>query len=210
MREWPLRPAPQPGPPPPTEVAQLAAARVAEYAAVAAAGCEPTLVAQVATAAQLFVDVYRAGGQALIFGNGGSAADASHLAAEFVGRCTRDRRPLPAIALGDATATVTALANDFGYQHVFARQLEAHGRPVDLAVAFTTSGRSPNVLEGLAAARRLGIRSLVLTGREGEGLRDVADLVLVAPSSHTGRVQEVHQMWAHVFAEAVEVALFQD
>ena len=209
MREWSLRPV-LPAPPPANDVSQLAAERIAEYAAVAAAVAEPGLVSQVATAAALFVDVYRSGGQALIFGNGGSAADASHLAAEFVGRCTRDRRPLPAIALGDATATVTALANDFGYQHVFARQLEAHGRPADLAVAFTTSGRSPNVLEGLAAARRLGIRSLVLTGRDGEGLREVADLVLVAPSNHTGRVQEVHQMWAHLFVEAVEVALFQD
>lgn len=188
-------------------VSRLVAERSAEYAALAAQLTSPEHLAGLAAAAEAFVDVYRAGGQVLAFGNGGSAADAAHLAAEFVGRCTRDRRPLPALALGDSTAALTAVANDYGYDEIFARQLVAHGRPGDLAVAFTTSGRSPSVLRGLEAARETGLRTVAFTGRSGAALVS-ADLVLAVPSDHTGRIQEVHQMWMHVCAEAVEVALF--
>jgi len=190
------------------DLVRLVSARSADYADLAAYVAGASVVAEVAEVAQLFVDVYRAGGQVLAFGNGGSAADASHLAAEFVGRCTRDRGPLPALALGDSPATVTAVANDYGYEQVFARQIQAYGRPGDLAVAFTTSGRSPNVLAALAAARERGLRSVAFTGPGGARLARAADHVLSVPSEHTGRVQEVHQLWSHLCAEAVEQTLF--
>jgi D-sedoheptulose 7-phosphate isomerase len=190
------------------QLRELVASRSAEYARIAARVADADLVAGVTVVVRAFVEVYQAGGQALIFGNGGSAADAAHLAAEFVGRCTRDRRPLPAIALADSTASTTALANDFGFDQVFARGVQAHGRPGDLALGLSTSGRSRNVLAGLAAARELGLRTVAFTGADPGELAAVADLVLMAPSDHTGRIQEVHQLWAHVCAEAVEVALF--
>jgi len=191
-----------------SSIDRLVTERSLDYARVAGLVAAPDLVAKVAAVVRTFVDVYRAGGQLLVFGNGGSAADASHLAAEFVGRCTRDRPPLPALALTDSAAAISALANDFGYDQVFARQVQAHGRAGDLALGLSTSGRSPNVLAGLAAARNLGLHTVAFTGDDPGLLESAADVVLRAPTGSTGRVQEVHQMWAHLCAEAVEVALF--
>lgn len=180
--------------------------RLADYSTLAQAiSTSPGLVAAVTDVAQVFVDVYRGGGKVLAFGNGGSAADAAHVAAEFVGRCTREREPLPALALADNLAVVTALANDYGYAEVFARQLRAHARPGDLALALSTSGRSANVVRGLDEARSLGLHTVALTGDGGGDL--VADHVLRVPSSHAGRIQEVHMAWCHMWVEVVESAL---
>lgn len=189
-------------------VGRLVADLVGEYRSVAEAATDPALVDAVAAVADLLVGCYRDGGRTVLFGNGGSAADAAHVAAEFVGRCTRERDPLPALALTEGLATLTAVANDYGYDEVFARQLRAHARPGDVVVALSTSGRSPNVLRGLAVARELDLVTVGLTGGDGGAFPGAADHVLVAPSRHTGRIQEVHQMWCHVWVEAVETALF--
>jgi D-sedoheptulose 7-phosphate isomerase len=185
----------------------LVGVRLEEHLAVAQALAEPSLAANVALVADVFVAAYRAGGQALFAGNGGSAALASHAAAEFVGRCTRGRDALPALALTDPVL-VTALANDYGYADVFVRQVLAHGRPGDVFVGLSTSGRSPNVVRALSTARSQGLTTIALTGGDGGLLQDAADHVLVAPSCRTGPIQEVHELWCHIWAEAVELALF--
>jgi phosphoheptose isomerase len=145
-----------------------------------------------------------AGGKILLFGNGGSAADAQHMAAELVGRFKRDRAALPAIALTTDTSVLTAVGNDAGFDNVFARQIEGLGRPGDVAVAITTSGGSKNVLLGLEAARSAGLRTIVLTGERGRGLADDADVAIVVPSGDTARIQECHLVLEHVLCEAVE------
>jgi D-sedoheptulose 7-phosphate isomerase len=187
--------------------AELVAARLAEHAEVADALTEPSLQAAVAAVADLFVDTYRAGGQALFAGNGGSAAHASHAAAEFVGRCTRERGALPALTLTEP-ALLTALANDYGYDEVFVRQIQAYGRPGDLLVALSTSGRSTSVLRAVATGREQGLTTVALTGGTGGLLVEAADHVLIAPGPHTAAIQEVHGLWCHIWAEAVEQALF--
>ena len=148
------------------------------------------------------------GGTLLVAGNGGSAAEAQHLAAELVGRFLLDgRRALPAIALCADTATVTAWSNDYGFEHAFARQVEAYGRPGDVLLAFSTSGRSPNLLRAFEAAGRRGMRRLALLGRDGGALREMADLALVVPSWSTPRIQEAHAFLLHQICERVEVAI---
>jgi D-sedoheptulose 7-phosphate isomerase len=145
-----------------------------------------------------------AGGRVLAFGNGGSAADAQHFVAELVGRLARERRGLSAIALTTDPSVVTAVANDMGYASVFRRQVEAHGRAGDIALGISTSGRSPNVVEALRAARA---RGLVTVGLTGEGGGEVAGLVqhlIAVPHPDTQRVQEVHTMVLHVLAQVVE------
>jgi D-sedoheptulose 7-phosphate isomerase len=147
-----------------------------------------------------------AGGRVLVFGNGGSAADAQHFAAELVGRLGRERQGLSAIALTTDPSVVTAVANDMGFASVFRRQVEAHGRQGDIAVGISTSGRSPNVVEALRAARA---RGLVTVGLTGEGGGDVAELVqhlIAVPHPDTQRVQEVHGMVLHILAQVVEEA----
>lgn len=146
----------------------------------------------------------RRGGRVLAFGNGGSAADAQHLAGELVGRFRRDRRALSAIALTSDPAVITAVANDLGYERVFARQLEAHGRPGDVAFGISTSGTSPNVIEGFRAARAAGLLCVGLTGRGGGAVRGLADLLIDVPHQDTPRIQEVHGMVIHLLCEAVE------
>lgn len=188
-------------------VDRLVGDRLAEFAGVAAALSDPVPRGQVVAVAELWTATYRAGGTLLFAGNGGSAAQAAHVAAEFVGRCTRERGPLPALSLTDP-AVVTALANDYGYDEVFARQVRAHARPGDVLVVLSTSGRSPNVLRALDEARALGVGTVALTGGDAGLLPGRADHVLVVPSATTGRIQEVHDLWCHIWAEAVEDALF--
>jgi D-sedoheptulose 7-phosphate isomerase len=149
--------------------------------------------------------VLAAGGQVLVFGNGGSAADAQHFAAELVGRyeAGRERRARPALALSSDPSVVTALANDLGFTEVFARQVEAFGRPGDVALGLTTSGASKNVLVGLETARRLGLRTIALTGRAA-GLTIPADIHVAVPAERTPRVQEVHGTLLHVLCELIE------
>lgn len=166
--------------------------------------------ASLEAAVHLVAGAFRAGRRVFFFGNGGSAADAQHLAAEFVNRFLRERAPLPALALTTDTSVLTSVANDRSYDEVFARQLEALGGEGDVAAALSTSGRSPNVLRGLEAARKLGMRTLAFTGARGAGLARRADVALVVPSEATPRIQEVHMLAGHVLCELVEAALFGD
>jgi D-sedoheptulose 7-phosphate isomerase len=146
----------------------------------------------------------RRGGRLLAFGNGGSAADAQHLAGELVGRFRRDRRALSAIALTTDASVVTAVANDLGFEQVFARQIQAHGRPGDVAFGISTSGTSPNVVEGFLAAKAAGLVGIGLTGRGGGAVRGLVDLLIDVPHQDTPRIQEVHGMVIHLLCEAVE------
>jgi len=149
----------------------------------------------------------RAGGKILACGNGGSAADAQHLAAELVGRFREERQALPAIALTADTALLTALGNDYGYQRVFARQVEALARRGDVLLAFSTSGNSPNVVEAAQTARRLGCTVIGFTGAGGGALAGHADVILKAPSNTVARIQEVHTLCIHVLCEALDALL---
>jgi D-sedoheptulose 7-phosphate isomerase len=144
------------------------------------------------------------GGRILSFGNGGSAADAQHLAAELVGPFRRERQGLSAIALGADPSVVTGLGNDLGFDAVFRRQVEAHGRPGDVAVGITTSGRSPNVVAGLQAARDRGLVTVGLTGNGGGDLAALVHHLIDVPHDDTARIQEVHAMVVHVLCQVVE------
>jgi D-sedoheptulose 7-phosphate isomerase len=146
----------------------------------------------------------RAGGRILVFGNGGSAADAQHFAGELVGRFARDRAALPALALTTDPSVITAVANDLGYEAVFRRQVEAHGRRGDVAIGITTSGASPNVLAALATARDRGLVTVALTGRGGGALKGGVDFLIDVPDSDTPRIQEVHGMVVHLLCQMVE------
>lgn len=144
------------------------------------------------------------GGKLLLFGNGGSAADAQHLAAEFVNRFDRERAALSALALATDGSVLTSVGNDADFREVFARQIEAHGRPGDIALGISTSGRSPNVVAGLEAARRIGLRTAALLGRDGGQAARLADLPLVVPAEETARIQEVHIFAGHLLCRRVE------
>ena len=163
------------------------------------------LLPEVDALARRLIEVYEGGGTVLSFGNGGSAADAQHLAAELVGRFRRERRPLPAVALSVDPSVVTALGNDYSFDDVFSRQVEAFAGAGDLVVGFSTSGRSPNVVAGLAAARARGATTVLFGG--GDGLTPAgehADHSLVVPSAVTARVQEVHLLLMHLVLEQVD------
>jgi D-sedoheptulose 7-phosphate isomerase len=149
----------------------------------------------------------RAGGKILLFGNGGSAADAQHLAAEFVNRFDRDRPALAAIALATDGSVLTSIGNDASFEAVFARQIEALGRPGEVAIGITTSGNSPNVLAGLLTARRLGLKTASLLGRDGGAAASAADLRLIVPGEATARIQEVHILAGHLLCRFVEEML---
>src|SRR5947208_2618319 len=160
-------------------------------------------------AVDLVAEALGAGRKLLLFGNGGSAADAQHLAAELVGRFQRERRPLPAIALTTDTSALTAIANDYGYDQVFARQVRALGVRGDVALAISTSGRSPSVLRAVEACRELGIETIALTGGDGGTLAGLVDLCLrVSASTDAARIQETHILIGHVLCELVERRLF--
>ena len=180
--------------------------REAAEAAQALGGAD--LTGRVARAAAAIVACYRADGRTLWLGNGGSAAQADHLAAELVGRYLRDRPPLSAIALSVNASAVTALGNDYGYETSFARQVEAHARPGDVVVGLTTSGSSPNVVAALRCARERGGVTIALTGGAGGAVAEVADHLLAVPSDQTPRIQEGHLVIGHTLCELVERALF--
>jgi D-sedoheptulose 7-phosphate isomerase len=163
---------------------------------------------EIARAAALLADAFRAGGKVLLFGNGGSAADALHIAAEWCGRLGRERPALPALALPANAAELTAIANDYGYERVFVRLVEAHGRPGDVALALSTSGDSPNVLAAVDEARARGLRTLALAGKSGGKLASRVELAIVVPSDDTQQIQEAHLAIGHALAELVEDALF--
>jgi D-sedoheptulose 7-phosphate isomerase len=159
-------------------------------------------------AATMLVGRYQSGGRIYIAGNGGSAADSQHLAAEFVSRLARDRNPLPAEALTVDTSIITAIGNDYGYDQVFARQIAGKATDKDVFLAITTSGRSPNILKALELCREKGIPSILFTGGDGGQARSLATHSIVAPGKVTSTIQEVHIVLAHTLCECVECALF--
>jgi len=180
-------------------VARVFAECIRMHQAMAALDPEPVLAA-----AELILGALGRGGKVLAFGNGGSAADAQHFTAEFVGRYRVERRGLAAIALSTDTSAVTAIANDYGYERVFARQIEALGRVGDVAVGITTSGTSPNVVVALEAALERGIATVALTGGDGGRVAALAHAPIVVPGTVTARIQEVHRTLLHAICELVE------
>jgi len=162
----------------------------------------PTLVA-----AHAMSDALGAGKKLLVFGNGGSAADAQHLSAELVGRFQKERAAMPAIALTTDSSILTSVANDYSFKQVFARQLEALGQPGDVALGISTSGESPNVLAALQVARAKGLKTIALTGRDGGSVGAAADIHVNVPDQSTARVQEVHRTILHVMCEVIEESL---
>jgi D-sedoheptulose 7-phosphate isomerase len=161
-------------------------------------------------AARRLVECYRGGGKILVMGNGGSAADAQHFAAELVGRYKRERRALPAIALTTDTSILTSVSNDYSYEDVFSRQVEAHARPGDVVIGISTSGNSPNVCRALRAAKEKGAVTVVLGGGTGGKMKELADVVLIAPSSDTPRIQEAHITMIHIICDLVEESIAGD
>jgi len=155
-------------------------------------------------AALLIINCLRSGGKVLFFGNGGSAADSQHLAAEFVGRFVRERAGLPAIALTTDSSILTAVGNDYGFDQVFARQIQALGRAGDVGVAISTSGNSPNVLEGVKEAKKRGLEVIGLTGKDGGVLAREARVAITVRSDNTARIQECHIAIGHIFCELAE------
>ena len=167
-------------------------------------------VGQATAAAEAMITSLRAGGKILFFGNGGSAMDAGHLAAELAGRFYRDRPGLAGISLSDGTASLTAIANDYAYDDVFARQVRGLGRPGDVAVGLTTSGNSANVVNALLAARETGLVTVALTGSSGGKVAAIADLCIRVPTDDTPRVQEACMHLGHTICEIVEREMFPE
>jgi len=162
----------------------------------------------VARAALILIEAIRAGKKILLFGNGGSAADAQHIAAEFVNRYQMERPGLAAIALTTDTSILTSIANDTAFQEVFSRQIEALGQEGDVAVAITTSGTSPNIIRGVEAARQRGLRTIGLLGKDGGAVKELVELPIIVPSPSTSRIQEVHITIGHIVCELVEQSLY--
>lgn len=189
-------------------LSELVATRLAEgEALVAAMRGSAECQEQIVVAAQAIGAAAVAGNKVLLFGNGGSAADAVHIAAEFVGRYLVERRPLPALALNANISALTAIGNDYGFEEIFARQVTALGQPGDVAVGMTTSGRSPNVAKGLEAAAAAGLRTIAMTGANPGPVGAAAELTIAIPSTETPRIQEGHMVAAHTICEWVEEAI---
>lgn len=166
------------------------------------------LLAQISGVVDEFIKALSSGHKLLFFGNGGSAADSQHIAAEFVGRFQLERTPLPALALTVNTSVLTGVGNDYDYVNVFSRQIEALGQAGDVAVGFTTSGKSPNVIKGLAAAKAKGIVTVGMTGIYGDMLEDVSTYCLCVPSKETPRIQESHILIGHIVSQITEQEMF--
>lgn len=186
---------------PPT-VPAWAAAQLADYVHSGTAMAQR--LPDVLAVAQLMRDTFAAGGTVFAFGNGGSAADAQHLTGELIGHYRRDRRPLPAVTLTCDATVSTCIANDYDFDQVFARQVDALAGPGDLVIAFSTSGRSPNVVAGLATARIRGATTILLCGESAGPAVAHADVVLAAPATETARIQELHTLMLHVISEYVD------
>lgn len=175
---------------------------------LAAVAADPHLAATVHDVAAACLESIRAGGKVLLCGNGGSAADAQHIAGEFVSRFRFDRPGLPAIALTTDSSVLTAIGNDYGYEHVFARQVQALGRRGDVLIAYSTSGRSPSVLRALEAGRDSGLACVGMTGNRGGPMRDLCRFLLEVPSDETPRIQEGHLALGHAVCDLVERMAF--
>lgn len=168
------------------------------------------LLRGIAEAARQIAEAMRLGRRLLLVGNGGSAADAQHIAAEFVGRYRKERRALPALALTVNTSSLTAIGNDYGFENVFARQVEAFAQAGDVLMGISTSGNSTNVLRAMLLATAMQVRTIAMTGESGGALKSSAELCLRMPSSDTPRIQEAHILAGHAIAEIVEQELFAD
>ena len=168
------------------------------------------LVSTIAAVSNIIIEAMQHGNKVFLFGNGGSAADAQHIAAEFVGRFAFDRPALPALALSVNTSCVTAIGNDYGFDLVFSRQLEALGRKGDVAIGISTSGNSSNVLNGMSTSRKLGMHTIALTGCTGGKLQHLVDHCLCVPSNETPRIQECHILMGHIISELVEQTIFHE
>jgi D-sedoheptulose 7-phosphate isomerase len=165
---------------------------------------DSAFIAHFSAAVAHVVKSYQDGGRVYIAGNGGSAADAQHLAAEFVSKLARDRNPLPSEALTVDSSILTAIGNDYGFEHVFSRQLIAKLRSCDVFLAITTSGKSPNIIKALEVCRQMGVKSIVFAGRDGGDVKALADYVLIVPGMRTSTIQELHIVLAHSLCESVE------
>lgn len=190
-----------------TKYLQLIEQRTEESIAVKRALLE-TQANVIATVGKQLVEVMRNGKTLYLCGNGGSAGDAQHIAAELVGRFTKERRALPAVALTTNTSALTALGNDYAYEIVFSRQLEAFGKPGDIVIGISTSGNSPNVLHALRTAKDLAMITVGLTGETGGNTKAEADHCICVPSRDTARIQESHILIGHILCEIVECELF--
>lgn len=163
-----------------------------------------TQVSNIEKAARMMINCLQADGKILVFGNGGSAADSQHLAAELVGRFKKERRALAAIALTTNASTITAIGNDYGYDAVFTRQVEALGKEGDIAIGLSTSGNSANVIKALEKAKLMGLETIGITGGDGGKLGTVSDILIVAGSKNTPRIQEAHILIIHALCELIE------
>ena len=193
----------------PTSKDPIAAHLTLSRDAIERAGQDANLLDAARTIADVIAAGLRGGNKLLIAGNGGSAADAQHIAAEIVGRYKKDRPAYAAIALTTDTSALTAIGNDYGFEQVFARQLEGLGRRGDVLLALTTSGRSPNILAALKSARQHGLVTVGFTGAKGTGLAASCDHLLVAPSEDTAVIQQIHMAFAHGICEVIEQTLMQ-
>ncbi|MDR3696328.1 D-sedoheptulose 7-phosphate isomerase [Mucilaginibacter sp.] len=167
-----------------------------------------TLTDLICDAATVVTDAYKAGNKTMLAGNGGSAADAQHIAAEFVSRFYFDRPGLSSIALSTDTSIITAIGNDYGYEKLFSRQIQAHGKAGDVFIGISTSGNSPNVLEALKICREQGVKSIGLTGLSGGKMGDLCDICIKVPSAETPRIQEAHILIGHIICCIVEEEIF--
>ncbi len=167
-------------------------------------------VGKIKDIADLMIDCLKKNGKVILFGNGGSASDSQHIAAELVGRFKRDRTALNAIALTTNTSILTALANDYGYEIIFAKQIEAIGQKNDICIGISTSGKAKNVALGIKQAKKMGIKTIALSGGDGGELDKLADVSLLVPSTVTARVQESHITIGHILCELVEQTLCQE
>jgi D-sedoheptulose 7-phosphate isomerase len=168
------------------------------------------VVSNVAKVSEILVNAFEQGNKVLLFGNGGSAADAQHIAAEFVGRFAFDRPALPALALSANTSSVTAIGNDYGFDQVFSRQIEALAHTADVAIGISTSGNSPNVVSALSLSRQKGLHTIALTGCTGGKLKNAVDYCICVPSNDTPRIQECHILIGHIISELVEQTIFHE
>jgi D-sedoheptulose 7-phosphate isomerase len=163
-----------------------------------------TLTGDIETACQMIVEAIKNGNKVLVAGNGGSAADAQHIAAELSGRFVKDRKALPGIALTTDTSAITSIANDYGYEHVFSRQLEAFAQPGDLFIGISTSGNSEGVLNAFRSAKKFNCKTLGLSGRDGGQMNGLCDLNIIVPSAVTARIQEMHILIGHILCQSVD------
>jgi D-sedoheptulose 7-phosphate isomerase len=170
---------------------------------------EDTLTEKIAATVSMLQDALGAGHKLLVMGNGGSAADAQHFAAEIIGRFKLERPALPAMALTTDSSVLTAIGNDYGFDAVFSRQVEGLGRPGDVVFGISTSGNSPNVLAALSKARGIGCRTVALLGRDGGSIKTVADISIIVPSHDTPRIQEGHVTIIHIICDLLEQNLFK-